>query len=204
MKLTQWYPDPEYQQTLITAIENLLEQPAYREIRPCPGCEKACPCSQSTTCTCLCTADCPHAPYVMSSDPERYPIEEKIVALVFGLNCLRVCPPYWSCEGHRFKNGMIARVPQVWFYSRSLIYPKLISEYVFDLEFKNRIIFPWHISMAYAGNILETGFSIEPNIKDIDKPDLELMQNDARIIADNIFDGIRSLAQKYLDQYKQR
>ena len=37
---------------------------------------------------------------MLSSDPERYPIEPGIVPLVFALRGLRVFEPCWSCEGH--------------------------------------------------------------------------------------------------------
>jgi len=203
MKLQQLHPDPQLEQNRIEEIEHLLRQPSYQELRPCIGCDKPCPCSQSSTCTCMCGPDCEHASLAMTSDPERFPIEEKIVALVFGFNCLRVCPPYWSCEGHRFPNGDLYRVPQVWFYSRSLIYPKMIGDYVFKLEHNKTIKSHWHICLAYADNSLETGFCIEPNVKVIEKPDLQVLQQDAKCIADNLVSGLKSIAQDYLTKYKQ-
>jgi hypothetical protein len=133
----------------------------------------------------------------MSSDSVRYPIEEKIISLVFMLNCLRVCTPYWSCEGHQFPNGELFRVPQVWFYSRSMIYPKLIGEYVFKLKHEKSIHYPWHICIAYTDNSLETGFSIEPDVKAIENPELKLMQEDAQHIASNMLAGLKTLANKY-------
>ena len=138
----------------------------------------------------------------MSSDPSRYPIERKIVSLVFGLNCLRVCPPYWSCEGHTFPNGELFRVPQVWFYSRSIVYPKIIGDYVFHLKYTGTIKYPWHICLAYAENSLETGFSIEPNIKAIENPNLQIMQEDVTIIANNLVAGLKEIALEYIEKFK--
>ncbi len=202
MKLQQLQPDPEQNQNIIRDIEFFLQQPSCKELRPCAGCNIPCPCCHSATCTCACRPNCDFAPMAMSSDPNRYPIEVKIVSLVFSFNCLRVCQPYWSCEGHTFTNGEIHRVPQVWFYSRSMIYPKLIGDYVFNLWASKTIAHPWHVCLSFSENSLETGFSIEPDVKLIDKPDLEIMQIDANLIANNLADGLKVLALKYLDNFK--
>lgn len=202
MKLQHIHPDPAQDQTRMRDIQYLLQQPSFQELRPCAGCNQPCPCSQSLSCTCMCGPDCEHVPMVMSSDPERYPIEGKIVALVFGFNCLRICPPYWSCEGHTFPNGELFRVPQVWFYSRSMIYPKMIREYVFNLTHTKAIQYPWQICLAYTENSLETGFSIEPDIKAIVNPDLHVMQTDAQVVADYLVSGLKKLAFDYITKYK--
>lgn len=202
MHLDQLHPDPAQDQNTIKDIEYLLQQPSYQELRPCPGCDIPCPCSHSVSCNCMCGPGCEHAPMVMSSDPDRYPIEGKIVSLVFGFNCLRVCPPYWSCEGHTFSTGELVKVPQVWFYSRSMIYPKMIGDYVFNLEHSKSIKYRWHICLAFAENSLETGFSIEPDFKAIKTPRLEIMQQDAETIADNLVAGLRHLALDYIAKYK--
>lgn len=202
MKLAALDHSLESDRAKINDLRHLLQQPSVEEIRPCPGCVKPCPCSQSTTCTCHCSPECEYAPFVMSSEPERYPIEKNILALVFGLNCLRVLPPYWSCEGHNFPSGEIFRVPQVWFYSRSIIYPKLIGEYVHQLKIKDTIHYPWHICLAYADNSLETGFSIEPDVKGIENPELTMMQKDVQTIADNLLSRIQELAKEYIRRFE--
>jgi hypothetical protein len=136
----------------------------------------------------------------MSSDGEHYPIEERIIPLVFNFYCLGVCQPYWSCGGHAFENNEIYRVPQVWFYTRSLIYPKLINELLYSLYADKAIMNPWHICVSFSGECLETGFSIEPDIKFIKKPDLIPMQSDAYIIASRLVAGVRLLAENYLSR----
>lgn len=203
MKLLKLPTDVQYNEDRLKDLEFLLEQPTYKALRPCPGCHKLCPCrAASAICTCMCGPDCEQANSVMSSEGENYPIDEKIVTLVFGLNCLRVCTPYWSCEGHRFGNGELHRVPQVWFYSRSMIYPKMMGEIVTQMKFKKKIRNPWHVCISYAEESLETGFSIEPDTKSIDKPNLESMQNDARCISDLLVPEMRHLAKKYIAQYQ--
>lgn len=203
MKLTEFHPSPERDSVRIAELEHLLAQPFYKEVRPCPGCNEPCPCSASKSCTCQCSSECAHAPFVMSSDPERYPIERNIVGLVFELNCLRVCPPYWSCEGHQFPNGELLRVPQVWFYSRSMIYPKLIGDYVTNLHIQGKISCPWHICLAYSDDSLETGFKIEPDVVGIKKPDIDVMQSDAEIISRNMYSGLHELAQGCLNKIQE-
>ncbi len=83
-----------------------------------------------------------------------------------------------------------------------MIYPKLISDYVVNLAINKTTNYPWHICLSFAENSLETGFSIEPDVKLIDKPDLEIMQLDAKLIANNLQDSLKVLALKYLDIFK--
>jgi hypothetical protein len=135
----------------------------------------------------------------MSIEPDRYPIEPEIVAMVFSFNCLRVCPPYWSCEGHLFPNGKIFRVPQVWFHSRTSIVPKLIGDFLSTLRVRHAIRNPWHVCLTFAEGRFATGYSLEPDCKEIDSPDLPALQRDARIIAENLVVGVKALASEYLD-----
>ena len=107
----------------------LLEQSERTDLRPCAGCDQLCPCSASAVCACACGPDCTHARIAMSSDGNRYPIEEKIAPLVFGFNCLRVCRTYWACEGHHHGAERRSKVPQVWFYASPFMAPKLTSPY---------------------------------------------------------------------------
>ncbi|PHR93271.1 MAG: hypothetical protein COA69_04825 [Robiginitomaculum sp.] len=152
----------------------------------------------------MCSAACGHAPFAMSSEPDRYPIEEKVVSLVYGFNALRICAPYWSCEGHNHANGELFRVPQIWFYSKSMIYPQLIGHYIGALEFEKKITYPWHICLTYANNPLETGFSLEPNMKIISDPQLHIMQKDVAIIADNFATDLKKHAQSYIAEYERK
>ncbi len=134
---------------------------------------------------------------MLSTDPENYPIESGIVPLVFSLCSLRECQPYWSCEGHQFPNGDI-KIPQVWFYSRSWVYPKLISEYLVDLKRIKKICNHWHVRLTFAEGLLVGGFSIEPDLKAIGEISLSTMQYDAKIIAEDLAKNLKRKASSYL------
>lgn len=194
--------DPREHEARLRDLTLLLEQPSSRELRPCRGCTMPCPCSASPICTCLCRPGCEHAPVQMSSEGDRYPIEPKITALVFGFNCLRVCPPYWSCEGHLSPDGSVHRLPQVWFYTRSLVYPRLIGDWLARLHFKKQIANPWHICVSYSESNLDTGFSIEPDLKLIARVDLTVLQQDVAVISKALVPDLRALAQDYLSRYR--
>ena len=61
--------------------------------------------------------------------PGKVRIEAGILPLVYAVNCLSACHPFWSCEGHIGPAGKVNRMPRVWFYARSVLYPRLITEY---------------------------------------------------------------------------
>jgi hypothetical protein len=137
----------------------------------------------------------------MSTEPERYPVEPKITSLVFGFNSLRICPPFWSCEGHLDNQGQVNRLPQVWFYSRSLIYPRIITDLLSKLLAKRVIKNTWHVCVTFSGMSLETAFSIEPDMKVISDPNLKELQADAQAISESLVLGLRQLAISYIKQY---
>ncbi len=198
MKINGLAPEPETATRHIELLNHLLAQPDHHQLRPCPGCSSPCPCSGSPQCTCHCETHCEHAPRQLSSDSERYPVENKILPLVFMLQSLRVFPTYWSCEGHVSSDQQLRRLPQVWFYSRNLLYPKLISELLSRLASSRQIHYPWRISLTYSGEALDAGFSLEPFIFPGTPCDLEKMQNDARVIAENLVPGLRAIAREHL------
>ena len=182
-------------------LASLVTQDTCRERRVCPLCTLRCTCSGSTSCTCQCNAACPEAPSQLSSDGQRYPIEPKVVPLVFGLHELRLCTPYWSCEGHLRTDGEIFRLPQVWFYSRSLIYPRLISDWLALLRGAHRLENPWHIAVSYSESGLDTGFSIEPDVKLIPTVDLASLQRDLTVLAEGLVPEVRALAREYITRF---
>ena len=202
MRISKPSPDSAYRSQCLEDMKDLLRQPTVKEMRPCPNCSIPCKCSKSPTCTCSCSKGCAFTPVQMSSDGERYPIEENIVPLVYEFNCLRVCPPCWSCEGHVDNSGTLKKIPRVWFYSRSLFYPRMISEYLTSLQFRKKIKYPWHIVVTYTpDDSLETTFSIEPRIENIDKASLNDLQQDALTISDNLLQSLQYMAKAYIAQY---
>ena len=131
----------------------------------------------------------------MSSDPDRYPIEEKVVPLVYELNCLRVCPPCWSCEGHNDLQGEVSKLPRVWFHSRSIVYPRMIAERLASLKFKKSIKCDWGVTVIpWSGNGLHTTHSIEPCIAPQTSCNLGVLQEDLLTIASSLYEDIHRMA----------
>ena len=200
MKINHLEPNAAFSRQYKEELEYLLCQPTIKEMRPCPHCTIPCPCSDSPTCTCGCSHDCEQAPYQMSSDPDRYPIEERIVPLVYEFYGLRICEPCWSCEGHGSSDGALIKIPQVWFYTRSMLYPRLISEYLEDLLFKKLLAYPWHICITYSSTVnVDTAFSIEPQLNLVKEVQLERLQKDVAVIAADFIEAIRARAKRHME-----
>ncbi len=136
------------------ALRVLLEQPRAAELRPCFQCDVTCTCGRaSKTCGCLCSADCPHAAKMLSSDPERYPLEAGTVALVYEINALRVMQPYWSCEGHQNSDGQLVKLPTVMFYAQSPAYVDLLVQHLHALKFRRALNHDWQfVCLGIAAN----------------------------------------------------
>lgn len=180
-------------------LQHLVNQPGVGEMRPCPGCTVSCSCSGSAHCSCDCSAECDSAPRMMSSEPENFLIESGIVPLVYEFYCLRSCHPCWSCEGHNDSDGNIYRLPQVWFFTTSVIYPRLIDEHIHALRHKEKLGTPWHVCLTYAPSESPySAFALKPNMTESVKPTLESLQSDAMAIARGFSDNIRVRAEEYL------
>jgi len=98
------------------------------------------------------------------------------------------------------KNGEeVIKIPRVWFYARSTLYPRLIVEHTEDLKFKKKINNSWTVKVLSWGTGLDTRFSLEPDVDiDSDKLNLVTLQREAAIIAASLSDGIKSGAMQYL------
>ena len=191
MRIEGAHSNPALLRTYRNDIENLLDQPSDREMRPCPGCNLTCPACGSQSCNCQCTAGCDDAPRMMSAEPEDLPIEAGIISLVYALNCLRLLQPCWSCEGHVNKAGDLEKPPRVWFYARSVTYPDSISELLYDLDIAKRLSLAWQVSVVRWGDGPDVAFSIEPRIRSAAKPELMKLRRDARIIADSLMTDMK-------------
>lgn len=137
----------------------------------------------------------------MSSDPDQYPVEEGIIPLVYALNTLRVCQPCWSCEGHYGPLGVLRKLPRVWFYSRSLIYPDVLAEYLSELRIKRRLASTWNLCVVHWGESMAsaaTAFSIEPKFTTDDAPKLDALRADVRTIAADLSSNVKHLARRRL------
>ena len=132
---------------------------------------------------------------MMSSEPERFPIEAGIAPLVYAFHSLRLTPPCWSCEGHYNKSNELDKLPCVWFYANSMVYPDIVSELLSELSADRRLSIHWHIRMVRWGDSLDITFSIEPRINPTDDPDLDDLRKDTRVIAHSIMRKTRSKMQ---------
>jgi hypothetical protein len=192
MKLSRIVPDREFRLQTENAAQNIVDYTELSLVRPCAGCHLPCACSGSSLCRCGCAPDCPYAARQMSSDPDNFPIEAGILPLVFAFNCLGACHPFWSCEGHMGPSGKVNRLPRVWFYARSVLYPRLITEYAVKLHMKKLTNYPWYVTVTHsdAGN-LDTAFSLEPNIAIEAEPSLASLHADIGAISENLVAGIK-------------
>lgn len=147
-------------------------------------CVSACPDCGSTACQCRCSADCPVAPLLLSSDPENYPIEPAIMPLVFEMKRLGVFRPCWSCEGHQSPDGSVWKIPRVWFYSDSEVHLRLLSDGLKDLRIAKRLNCPWQVAVTFSDpENPETTFSLEPAVAPDPTYALAALRKDAMTIA---------------------
>lgn len=164
-----------------------------------PVCGANCPHHQSRTPEFDCSRSCPDAQYGLSSDPARFPVEAKIVALVFELKRIGVFYPCWSCEGHLDASGVFQRAPAVWFYCDNLLSVRLLSDGIADLHANDKLSRPWHLRVTYTeGDSTDTAFALEPLIEDRSAVNLEALQADAALIAREMQTMMRSQAQDLL------
>lgn len=182
-------------------IQHLLNMPTDKELRPCVNCRVMCGCElKSQFCCCMCSADCPLAPKQLSSDPVNYPIEKNILPLVYALSASRIVQPCWSCEGHLDEEGFISKLPQVWFYSPSVVYPDIISQYLLGILVKKQLENIWKVSInQYNRDNYSTLFTIQPKLENDQTAELKSLHRDIKVIADNFDFQLRTMARKQLN-----
>lgn len=205
MKTARQDQDIEFLSQLKVDLQHLLSQETVATRRPCPDCTIPCSCSSSAACPCDCSIECDEAPKKLSSDPEDFPIEAGILPLVYGLATLHLLPTNWSCEGHPAKGGMAPKLPRVWFYSSSLVYPHLIQEYLSDLYRQKRLTHPWVICLlSPESHEIEAVYSIEPKLHVDSEFDLPSYRRDIRVMSNSMDTEIRSRSQKHLQAVQAR
>jgi len=198
MKVNSKISDGESIRRQVVDTENLLQNLIERKERPCPGCTLPCPCSQSTSCSCGCSPECEYCPSRMSSEPDRYPIEKKIVPLVYAFFDSHVYEPCWSCEGHLNNSGdHIHKLPRIWFYTSSIVYTRLLAAYLEDLHFKKQLTHAWGIRILGWSDTSEARFSLEPILGERDSAHLLDLQNDAAVIAKSLKKSVYELGLDY-------
>ena len=144
------------------------------------------------SCQCMCHCECPDAGKLLSSDPEKFPIEAGIVPLVYEMKREGSCVPCWSCEGHERPDGSLWKIPRVWFYCSSMAQLRLIGSAAHAMFVAKKLKTPWQVVITHSdpGNV-DTTFSLEPNLD----PDNPVTLTDLRA-------DILSLAKEYADFLK--
>lgn len=173
-------------------LELLLCQPGPQQVPPCQNCREHI--------VAQCNARCANAPSALSSDPERYPVEAKVVPLVYELRKTRVLQPCWSCEGHMGVDGKLWKYPQVSFYSATPLYAVLLVNYLTLLKHRKKLNHDWIIVISGFGQ-KHSGitYTIEPRLGSDTTPHLGRLHCDLITIAENLDLHIKQEARKMLD-----
>lgn len=159
----------------------VLQQPRSSDVRPCRGRAQLCLKHGSPTCACGCTFKCPYAPTELSSDPERYPIEARILPLVFELSALRIVQPCWSCEGHADADETITKLPCVWFYLDEAEYAVTLNLYLMQSYAARRTHVPWIVTLSSGPE--DPAFACRPDLWASRNVTLAQLQEDAFALA---------------------
>jgi len=176
-------------------LEQLIGQPSAREQRPCPNCQLPCESSLPSQCAISCDANCVNAPQALSSEPDKHPIEQHVVKIVFELSTLRLMQPCWSCEGHLNGQGELWKLPQVSFYSASALYPKLLAGYLTKLKNNKQLHYPWQVIMVDYGQTWGPTYQLEPGLNHVDEEIvLPLLQEDLHKISDGLAEQLKQEA----------
>lgn len=133
-----------------------------------------------------CSRHCPDIPRILSSDPEKHPLEGRIAPLVYELKRLEVFHPCWSCEGHNGPDGKLWKVPRVWFYCESVVHLRVLTGAVKELHLAEKLGVPWRVVVTFSDDDnADTTFSLEPNL-DHERPLLPALQRDMDTIAEHL------------------
>lgn len=114
--------------------------------------------------------------------------------MVFQLYATRLIQPCWSCEGHvQNVDGEIDlwKLPQVSFYCSNPIYLQLLNRSLIRTQTNVQFAYPWHIVVSEFSQALEVTYSIQPNLNKITQPQLGSLQNDLRLLAENLLGALR-------------
>lgn len=146
-----------------------------------------------------CHRHCPNARFALSCEPEKYPVEKRIVPLVFEMRQLRVFQPCWSCEGHDAADGRLTRIPRIWFYANAQVHLRLLNEGLAALNRGGTLNAEWHVTLAHSAmENPDTLYSLEPRRRDGPGLELAKLQLDIDVMAENlsllVYDEGRKLA----------
>jgi hypothetical protein len=143
-----------------------------------------------------CSRHCPDIPRVLSSDPDKHPIEGRIAPLVYELKRLGVFHPCWSCEGHNGPDGGLWKIPRLWFYCESVVHLRVLADALDELHLNQRLSAPWRVVLTFSDDDnADTTFSLEPSLEATPAP-LAALQRDIETIAEHLRDAVFDEARK--------
>lgn len=171
-------------------LEEFVKQAGPLETPPCPNCKIHIP-SQ-------CNALCHDVAKALSIEPDRYPIEDKIVPLVYEIMSTNMLQTCWSCEGHMNEDGEIWKLPNVSFYSKSVFYPKLLLIHLSNLKLDHVLKYQWQIILSDYAQTIGVTYSIQPDLSRVDNPHLGQLQNDIKLISNGMLIKLKIIARKLL------
>ncbi len=157
-----------------------------------PVCAPDCPSASPEHCS----RRCPDIPVILSSDPAKHPLEDRIAPLVYELKRLEAFHPCWSCEGHNDPDGKLWKIPRVWFYCESVVQLRVLADAVKELHLAEKLSVPWRVTLTFSNeDDADTTFYLEPNL-DHERPLLPALQRDIDAIADHLRELALSEARK--------
>jgi len=175
------------------SLQRFIDHPEPAVIAPCPGCSKHVPRD--------CSPKCDEAPQALSIDPVRYPLEPKVIPLVYEVMASAGLKSCWSCEGHMNNEGELWKVPQVCFYSDTAIYPQLVLMHLLDLFQAKKLNFNWHVVLSEFNRSLDITYSIQPNLNHVSEPHLGALQHDLGVISDDMHVKVKAIARELLERF---
>lgn len=186
------------QRKAIKTTIDALERDRQGQGRVCGShCTLVCKTCGSTQCQCQCNSRCPEIPAYLSSDPEKYPVEEAIAPLVFEMQRLGVVEPCWSCEGHIDLDGKLWKRPAIWFYCDDVIHLRLLADAVEGLFVARKLNFQWQIRITYSdADCPDTVFALEPERRRLANAKLEDMRADIQTLAENLYGLVHEHAKR--------
>ncbi len=188
MKLHRMPKNEAYLETARRILQGLLNP----EPIPKPICGESCTVYVDQDCN----RDCPDLRFALSSDPKNYPLEPKIAPLVYELKLLQVFEPCWSCEGHLGLKGELWKMPEIWFYARSVVHVRLLAEAITELHERGLLKALWEVAICQTErDDIETCFSLRPG-KIKKAVSLDELQDDLDIFARFIRGAVLNRAKK--------
>lgn len=164
--------------------------------RPAGGGDPVCGANCERSAPRNCSRHCPDIARALSSEPDRFPLEDGIAPLAFELKRLGVFHPCWSCEGHLRRDGSLWKVPVVWFYCDSVVQIRVLAQGLEALYQTKRLNVRWQVVTIFSddGNT-ETTFSLEPR-RDEGDPSLAALQDDVGVIAAHLRESVLGEARR--------